>query len=417
MKKLVIMVLLLAVTIGYADVFVINSTSETISKIDLENGDVDNAFCVTGSMPNRLAFWENKIYVVNSGDNNLGIFDVETGESLGSIFIEDSANPYDIEIVENYAFVTAALTNKLYKVNLETEQVVDELVVGNNPAGVHYFGSKIYVGNADYTNNYAASSVSIIDFDTFTIEATVATSANPQYISDVNGDIHVSCGGNWASIFGKIEIIDAETNEITTTLDLGGIPSNFAMFNENIYLGDAMGSGIYSYNPSTFEILNSSSNPIVPGAQLVSTFEDKFLTLSGNWGENFAVKVFDSAFEELAQYEVGLTGTDLKVYNANTSNENETIEITSHSFNYPNPFNPTTTISYSLENSSNVQLNIYNLKGQLVKTLQNSHQEKGTHSVVWNGKDDRGNSVGSGVYFYKIQTNNFNEIQKMILMK
>lgn len=85
--------------------------------------------------------------------------------------------------------------------------------------------------------------------------------------------------------------------------------------------------------------------------------------------------------------------------------------------NYPNPFNPETTIRFSLKDNSNVQLNVYNLKGQLVRSLVNSQMTAGLHRVVWNGKDDKGNSVASGIYLYRIETPTYSAMQKMMLMK
>lgn len=85
--------------------------------------------------------------------------------------------------------------------------------------------------------------------------------------------------------------------------------------------------------------------------------------------------------------------------------------------NYPNPFNPETTIQYSLLQESKVELNIYNIKGQKVKTLVNETLESGNHTVIWNGTDNNGKSVSSGIYFYKMKTDNHEETKKMILMK
>lgn len=85
--------------------------------------------------------------------------------------------------------------------------------------------------------------------------------------------------------------------------------------------------------------------------------------------------------------------------------------------NYPNPFNPETTISYNIQNAGLVSLDIYNIKGQKVKALVNDRQVAGRHNVVWNGKDDSNRNVASGVYFYKIRSGKFSSTKKMILMK
>ncbi len=85
--------------------------------------------------------------------------------------------------------------------------------------------------------------------------------------------------------------------------------------------------------------------------------------------------------------------------------------------NYPNPFNPETTISFNNPESGKVSLSIYNIKGQLVKTLIDEETPAGTHSLVWNGKDERGKNVASGIYFTKIKTDNSIQTKKMLLMK
>ena len=85
--------------------------------------------------------------------------------------------------------------------------------------------------------------------------------------------------------------------------------------------------------------------------------------------------------------------------------------------NYPNPFNPATTINYSLKENSKVSLNIYNIKGQKVKQLISDQLSIGQYSVVWNGRDDNGKLVSSGIYFYKMKTYNHEQTKKMILIK
>lgn len=85
--------------------------------------------------------------------------------------------------------------------------------------------------------------------------------------------------------------------------------------------------------------------------------------------------------------------------------------------NYPNPFNPTTTIDYHLSKQSNVILEIYNARGQKVRSLINNVQSPGIKSVVWDGRNDRGKAVASGIYLYKIQAGTFIQTKKMLLIQ
>ncbi|MEA2095505.1 MAG: T9SS type A sorting domain-containing protein, partial [Candidatus Cloacimonadota bacterium] len=85
--------------------------------------------------------------------------------------------------------------------------------------------------------------------------------------------------------------------------------------------------------------------------------------------------------------------------------------------NYPNPFNPITTISYNMIEAGDVSIEVFNIKGQKVKTLINEQTEAGDHTIVWDGTDNNSQQVSSGMYFYKMKSSNYTSTKKMILMK
>ena len=85
--------------------------------------------------------------------------------------------------------------------------------------------------------------------------------------------------------------------------------------------------------------------------------------------------------------------------------------------NYPNPFNPSTTITYSIPSDGLVSIDIYNIKGQLVRQLLSGEQSKGSHSVVWNGKDNNGRECSSGFYFYRVSAGNQSLTRKILMLK
>ncbi|MCK4695997.1 MAG: T9SS type A sorting domain-containing protein, partial [Candidatus Cloacimonetes bacterium] len=85
---------------------------------------------------------------------------------------------------------------------------------------------------------------------------------------------------------------------------------------------------------------------------------------------------------------------------------------------YPNPFNPETTIHYQLPKESNVELKIYNIRGQKIKQLVNDVLPAGEHVIIWNGEDELGNPTSSGIYFYKLKVNGKLEaVKKCLLLK
>lgn len=85
--------------------------------------------------------------------------------------------------------------------------------------------------------------------------------------------------------------------------------------------------------------------------------------------------------------------------------------------NFPNPFNPETVLKFNLPEASRVSLNVYNILGQVVRTLVDEELPAGAHSVVWDGKNGQGSDVASGVYFYRIKAGDFESTMRMTLLR
>ncbi len=85
--------------------------------------------------------------------------------------------------------------------------------------------------------------------------------------------------------------------------------------------------------------------------------------------------------------------------------------------NYPNPFNPSTMIQYNLKEPKHVTISVYSQSGQLVRTLVNARESAGPHSVVWNGSNESGELVASGIYYCQMKVDGFSQIRKMTLLK
>jgi Peptidase family C25/Propeptide_C25/Peptidase family C25, C terminal ig-like domain/HYDIN/CFA65/VesB-like, Ig-like domain/FlgD Ig-like domain len=199
-----------------------------------------------------------------------------------------------------------------------------------------------------------------------------------------------------------------------TELEFGTIPvgetivSQFTISNT----GDAPLAGIISA-PDCFTIdeSNQASFNIAAGGEMEIEVEfapteaieyDEILTITSNSMLNPSV--------ELPIHGIGDgTGTDPNLIPA----------LTELYGNYPNPFNPTTSISYGLNQDSEVTLFIFNIKGQKVKTLVQGTQQAGYHQVSWNGKDEHSKTVTSGVFFYElhVEETDYTSIRKMLLLK
>jgi flagellar hook assembly protein FlgD len=85
--------------------------------------------------------------------------------------------------------------------------------------------------------------------------------------------------------------------------------------------------------------------------------------------------------------------------------------------NFPNPFNPQTTLAYSLKEPGNVTLSIYDVAGRRIRELVSAQRPAGAYKVVWDGTDSKGSKVASGVYFYKLVAGSFTDTKKMVMLK
>jgi hypothetical protein len=174
-------------------------------------------------------------------------------------------------------------------------------------------------------------------------------------------------------------------------------------------------------------IVNSYGEIIVPAWMYCFNNETKIYTL---WG-----KIFLECLENEGQFEIAWPSADFLWISDNTEIEDnfpqyksimivenleadEVLPIVQFNLkNYPNPFNPSTTISFTLTQESPVKLEIYNSKGQRVKTLINQQIDAGLHEIIWYGKDENDNPIASGMYFYKLTVNSFTRIKKTMLLK
>jgi len=85
--------------------------------------------------------------------------------------------------------------------------------------------------------------------------------------------------------------------------------------------------------------------------------------------------------------------------------------------NFPNPFNPVTTIKFDMKEKGPVTLKIYNVAGQLVRTLVDERKDAGAYSIAWDGRNNTGATVASGIYFYKMETKGFSATKKLVMLR
>jgi hypothetical protein len=113
-----------------------------------------------------------------------------------------------------------------------------------------------------------------------------------------------------------------------------------------------------------------------------------------------------------------LTFSSTTSVDSNEETKEQTLARTFELFqNYPNPFNPTTNIQYQISSSGLVEIQVFNITGELVKTLVSTNQSAGKYSVTWDGKDNTNTTVATGIYIYRVMHANSVLSKKMLLLK
>jgi len=151
---------------------------------------------------------------------------------------------------------------------------------------------------------------------------------------------------------------------------------------------------------------NSVAIQVLP-ADLQVTFTDT--TMPNGTSTYYATAVYGPyESEPTSEYVHIITSTD---------DPSAPASVTQLKGNWPNPFNPSTTISFSLKDAGQARVDIYNSRGQIVRTLLNETKAAGEHSIEWNGKDDSGRELGSGIYFFRMLSGKYSSTRKMLMLK
>lgn len=177
-------------------------------------------------------------------------------------------------------------------------------------------------------------------------------------------------------------------------------------------------------------ITDSSNQPLSNVIVMLTNSQDQLIGFSrtdsqGNYyisnvpSDSYTISAVKMGYASSTQ-DVYLVGNDYMNMSlmASTANDDSVLPVLAGKVsNYPNPFNPNTTISLALAKDSNVTVRIYNVKGQVIRNLLNGKVKAGSHILQWNGNDDNGSPVSSGIYLVKLQGEGFASNRKMTLMK
>ncbi len=236
---------------------------------------------------------------------------------------------------------------------------------------------------------------------------------------------------------GLIQQVDSTTaTTISRNLTSSGIHKFWvrARYSEGLGASSDTVSIVYNNLPPQITEFSPASDSLTCSSGTVIPFqvsaEDLNSPYTVAWSvNNVAVGTggsdYSHTFNYSGLYEVRAAVSDFEysvtknwyVYVTLANNDVDAVACNKLWQNSPNPFNPETTIRFAIKKQTKVWLGVYNIKGQMVKILQNGTLSAGQHAINWNGKDKNGKKVGSGIYFYKIVTLEFREVRKCLLLK
>jgi serine protease len=188
-----------------------------------------------------------------------------------------------------------------------------------------------------------------------------------------------------------------------------------------IVFGDANGK-LHSYRSDGTESANfpiTINGNVKVSAALADIDNDSKMDIAvPNDASFFIIDTKRAAASYQWQFFMGNNSRSGNTYQTTPNTDNTIPELTTAlTGNYPNPFNPETTISFTVKAATPVIVEIYNTKGQKVKTLVNETKAQGNHTINWNGTDDKGTKVSGGVYLYRMNAGKYTSTKKMIMMK
>ncbi|MCK5052521.1 MAG: T9SS type A sorting domain-containing protein [Candidatus Cloacimonetes bacterium] len=430
--------------------FIINELSHNMTIFDIPTETFESFIDFDGAPSNIEITADGNWAIVTVGylESGLVIYDINNEE----IVYEIALGSYITNLAVNSSGTKAYVrdyTGGIFVINLDgaSSSLETQVSCGNGTYSSYGFG--IYSGMAltpddaflfiSYTGGDV---VQIMDTTTNTIVGDFPAGASPY-------DIIFSDSGEYALVldpgddaYSVVEVDGANTSVINTGSAIGEVPirGNYNEVNntfEFITFGNnsaETGAKLIIVNPSSGEILETINYDAVgtgnglqvlndeDGASLVLTSykiihgedsydlnsKSKYMAYSPQYNVVLAISPVSDDL-----YFLDLSGSSIETYSI--------VQPDINLSNHPNPFNPTTTITFNLttENTESTELTIYNLKGQKIKTFPVilSGVEGEIYSVIWNGTDDNNKPVSSGLYFYKLKSGRYISTKKMILMK
>ncbi|MCF7858586.1 MAG: T9SS type A sorting domain-containing protein [Candidatus Cloacimonetes bacterium] len=412
------------------EIYALNSAGSQIFSVNVESqnlltpmiSDIDG----DGQLDVVTFDLGNKLSVFNNEGDMLPNFPVELSNTLfrdmASVDLnEDGKNEILITLLDAklYAFNDSGENLEGFPFELSAISATEPIILDNKKIIIGTVDEKLYIispgGDLLFTqvlNSKVAGSAIAADYDNDEVlDIAFVTENGEFFVIHQNGDLLPGWPVNIVGSFSKPPLaVDLDNDDALELVAFSDSNDMYAFHQDGTELEFApVTVAIGCYGPASVEDIDAdgdfdfvsgiSSGVLIIDCKLPKGTKIPWSTYRGNYRRT------------------GYYGDNVVLTEADPVHELLTVPILEQ--NYPNPFNPRTNISFSLPEESRVDLDIYNIRGQKVKQLANDElRTKGKQVIQWDGTDNNGKNVGSGIYFYKLQVNNAAvDVKKCILLK
>ena len=414
MRKLTLILLLFIFSSSYAQWFQLPNLPVSGTVYDINFINANTGFITLSELST----------ILKTTDGAMS-WSVQTGILIGRFWFVDTAI--------GYATGRSGSNGAIWKTTNGGDNWYTTIVDGNSYGGI-YFANKdtgwVVGNNGNFgriwrtTNGGQSFTVQFATTETFGIDKLffLKEKLNGEYVGWANTGVSfwrtTNSGVNWGRISNNLNSLGGGINNFYFKDTTNGIISRQTKYINTTTNGGFNWSSIYQSNAGNDLTMGSknigwvslNSDSIIKTTDFFQTYGKQKIPANG-FGRIFAVdtSIVYAVRSISSIYKTTNGGGEIVV---SIPNNSQTLDNYFLSQNYPNPFNPNTVISYQLSVAGFITLKVYDTKGKEVTTLINQKQNAGNYSINFNGSN-----LPSGIYFYKLETENFTETKKMVLLK
>ena len=277
-----ILLSLVSVSSSANELIVVNGTAETLSRIDLETGQVDNDFIQLGLVPNQVICRDNFAYVINSTSADLYIIALENDSLIAEIDLGSGTNPwYGAFIDDSLMLVTNFVANTLSKVDTKNHVLLESCPIGLRPQGILVSENSSFITLNEFDpsdTTYGQGRLAKWDNSGDSILAQVDIGKNPQDLAlDSDGELYVLCSGNYVDIPAYIYVVDSTNLTVVDSFycaSVANTPNDIAVVSG--YSGFLAGGGwfgngqVFTFDAHSNQMLHDENNPLLTSTGVIS---------------------------------------------------------------------------------------------------------------------------------------------------